>query len=78
MSRSYKKSRYCKESHRPGVGPKLKRFANKKVRRFADFDVNGSAYKKIEESWGICDWKWYVKEDKDSEFLRGWNYLRRK
>lgn len=52
MSRSYKKSPYvtaCK--HKQG-----KRLANKRVRNTAWLS-NGKGYKKVYESWDICDYK---------------------
>ena len=53
MSRSYKKHPYSKD--RPSKG--MKKFANKKVRHTKDIP-NGKAYKKVFESWDICDWRW--------------------
>jgi len=57
MSRSYKKYPYC--------GPKdkqMKKFANRKVRRRLknlNNIYNYKAYKKVFESWDICDQKNY-------------------
>ena len=55
MSRSYK--------HTPGFTDyskyrrkAFKRLANKKVRRYKDI-MDGAFYKKIADSWNICDFK---------------------
>lgn len=37
-----------------------KRYANKKVRRYKGVIQNGKWYRKIYNSWDICDYKWYV------------------
>lgn len=51
MSRSYKKTLgYCDRN------PWAKRQANKKVRRTWDID-SGGAYKKLYDSYAICDYK---------------------
>lgn len=57
MSRSYKKHPWVTDHHVKTTKEK-KKFANKKVRRREDLP-NGSAYKKVSESWDICDWKGY-------------------
>ncbi len=57
MSRSYKKHPWVTDHHVKTTKEK-KKFANKKVRRHEDLP-NGSAYKKVSESWDICDYKWY-------------------
>ena len=58
MSRSYKKTPYCGDNK----GKNKKRFANSKLRtklKNHDFILpNGGAYKKVYESWDICDFYW--------------------
>lgn len=51
MSRSFKKSLVAKERN----DKYNKRCANKKVRRYNDYIPNGKSYKKIYESYDICD-----------------------
>ena len=76
MSRSYKKNPiYTDGSARSTKA--TKRFANKSVRRRDDVP-NGSAYKKVFESWNIHDyvnrWSWEEAkafwESGDNEYLR--------
>lgn len=56
MSRSYRKHLVITDG---GPHNKSKRFANHVVRKC--WDVNsGGAYKRLYETWSICDWKiWY-------------------
>ena len=58
MSRSYKKTPYCGDNK----GKFKKRTANSKVRsklKNHDFILaNGNAYKKVYESYNICDYGW--------------------
>lgn len=54
MSRSYKKYPSAKWERSCKFG---QRQANKKVRRTLQDIPNGKAYKKIYESWNICDYK---------------------
>ena len=57
MSRSYKKWPSYSDYSRGPNGTKLnKRLASKKVRNAKDVP-NYSGYKKVYESWDICDWK---------------------
>lgn len=60
MSRSYKKHFRCKQKN-----SKIeKKRANKKVRHFKSDLPNGKAYRKLFESWDICDWNWiWTKQD---------------
>lgn len=51
MSRSYKKHPGYYHSSKHG-----KRFANSKVRHYKDL-VNGNMYKKVSDSYDICDYK---------------------
>lgn len=55
MSRSYKKVPHCKCEDSCKWG---KRQANKKVRRYKGEITNGKGYKKLYESWNICDYHW--------------------
>lgn len=62
MSRSVKKTPFCKCERTCKWG---KRNANRRVRRYKDSIPNGKWYKKIYNSWDICDyysietWKQY-------------------
>lgn len=55
MSRSYKKNPWATDHHVKSTKEK-KKFANKKVRHSKHIP-NGSSYKKLTESWDICDFK---------------------
>ena len=58
MSRSYKKHPWCCDKPAKGI----KRCANSKVRsalKDPNVVLKGSAYKKVFESWDICDYFWY-------------------
>lgn len=67
MSRSYKKSPYVVDKK----NKKDKRLANKKVRNTA-WIANGMGYKKVYETWDICDWKWRYdpREIEENDFYR--------
>ena len=52
MSRSFKKSLVAKDKN----NKYNKRCANKRVRRYDDIISNGKHYKKIYESYDICDY----------------------
>ena len=56
MSRSYKKVGHCKNEKSCKKG---KQFANRRLRRKGiDYEIpNGKAYKKMNESWDICDYQ---------------------
>lgn len=67
MSRSYKKhGNIVKQQNTKG----MKRCANQYVRRHADeLPRKGKAYKKLFESWDICDYKWiWTKQDAINEW----------
>ena len=50
MSRSYaKRYRFC------NIIRGMKKAASKKVRKTKDFDVSGGSFKKVFQSWDICD-----------------------
>ena len=59
MSRSYKRTPYCGDNK----NKKQKRFANKRVRNFLknfENELSYSNYKKVYESWDICDFGWII------------------
>ena len=56
MSRSRKHAIVFKESANPKSRKWYKRAASKAVRRIKWFDANGKRYKKLYNSWSICDW----------------------
>lgn len=65
MSRSYKKTPILKDSNKS-----MKKFANKRVRKRKNFSVNGKAYRKIFNSYDICDWVFRVtKEDEKRDLI---------
>lgn len=69
MSRSYKKYPYWKIER---SCKKSKKIANNKVRAYLKTDKeipNGNAYKKIFESWEICD---YCSSITLKEWLKRW------
>ena len=55
MSRSFKRIGHCKSEKSCKKG---KQFANRRLRRKGiDYEIpNGKAYKKLNESWDICDY----------------------
>ena len=59
MSRSYKKVGYCKCKRSCKKG---KQYANRRLRRKGvNYEIpNGKAYKKLNESWDICDYSCIV------------------
>lgn len=57
MSRSYKKNLIITDNQK-GCTKQAKRKATRKVRDTPNDEItNGNSYKKISESWDICDWK---------------------
>lgn len=57
MSRSYKKNPVCTDNRSSGAN---KRIANRITRRKTKGQLyQGGDYKKLYESWDICDYKWY-------------------
>lgn len=58
MSRSYKKP-YVKDKSNKKDGKKA---ANNKVKRTKEIG-NGKQYKKVYNSWNICDYKFRIDED---------------
>lgn len=64
MSRSFKKNPYCGDRK----GKQKKRLANKRVREYLKncYDTfNGRSYRKICQSWNICD---YYSKDSFAQF----------
>ena len=59
MSRSYKKVGHCKCKRSCKKG---KQYANRRLRRKGvNYEIpNGKAYKKLNESWDICDYSCIV------------------
>lgn len=58
MSRSYKKTPYCRERK----GKRKKRAANGHIRQLLkknpELNLDGAAYKRHYERWEICDYSW--------------------
>lgn len=63
MSRSYKKNLYVKDGSGSKWKKVAKRKANKKVKN-RDEVADGGAYKKVSNSWDICDWKFSIPNTK--------------
>ena len=79
MSRSYKKVAVSKDrgSRHTKRRFRCKTLANRSVRR-ARGVMNGGRYKRLFDSWDICDWRCYLTEtqlkddwEKGDEFLHG-------
>ena len=64
MSRSFKKVPIHKESN----SKFCKAQANRKVRR-TDVIADGSSFRKVYDSWDICDWRVIENEE---DFMRDW------
>lgn len=87
MSRSYKKHPWATDSHKNKKF--LKKIANRRVRRFNHKLANGSAYRKLYQSYEICDYKFFcsfiqamkeiskeIKEDEaknEKEYWKDWH-----
>ncbi len=56
MSRSWKKNGYVKDGEGSGWKKKAKRYANRRVRLSENISSGGS-FKKVSNSWDICDFK---------------------
>lgn len=70
MSRSRKKYPVYKEKSRPGVRKFFKRKFNKRLRQKGWMDIDsGMAYKKLNESYDICDFRFLPRYD-DPEDVR--------
>lgn len=69
MSRSYKRIGHCKCERSCKKG---KQYTNRRLRRKGiDYEIpNGKAYKKVTESWDICD---YSHTQTWKEYQAWWN-----
>lgn len=63
MSRSFKKNAYIKDGYGSKWKKQAKRRANSKVKSEDDI-ANGGSYKKVSNSWDICDWKFELPKTK--------------
>lgn len=69
MSRSYKKHPWITDHH-VKTSSEMKKFANKKVRHTKDLP-NGKAFKKVSESYDLCDWRYrWTKQEAIDEYYR--------
>lgn len=78
MSRSFKKIFVYKDrSNRSKIKKYWKRQANKKVRRLQGVLRKSNEYRKIGESWDICDYRFYEAKPDDAmgEELNYWKKL---
>lgn len=68
MSKSFKKHPYAKDSQAKRWA---KRYANKKVRRYIDHIAHGNSYRKVSQSYEICDycWHWTLKDAQRKDLL---------
>jgi hypothetical protein len=69
MSRSYRKNFITQQSYRSKTPSFFKRLANRKARKDPDLP-NGNGYRKVYETWNICDYKseidvlaWWMKDE---------------
>ncbi len=67
MSRSFKKNPVCKEWNHHKKW--MKRQANKKVRRTHELSGKSNIYRKAYESWDICDFRFFIRNDGNVEEL---------
>lgn len=58
MSRSFKRP-WVKGTSRSGQRW-MKRYASKVVRRYRSYIPDGMRYKRIFETWDLCDYRWMV------------------
>lgn len=63
MSRSWKKNAYVKDGEGTKGKKKEKRLANRRVRS-EDEIADGGSFKKVSESWDICDFKFKLPKTK--------------
>ena len=63
MSRSWKKNGYVKDGEGSKWKKKAKRHANRRVRSEDDV-ADGGSFKKVSESWDICDFKFKLPKTK--------------
>ena len=70
MSRSYKHIGFCKCEKCCKIG---KKFANSKERNYKGEIPNGKAYKKIYNSWDICD---YYNIETWNSYKKWWSHPR--
>ena len=78
MGKSYKHTPYCCDKK----GKEKKRIANKSVRNYlknVDYAPAPSTFKKVYDSWEICDYKWYGSDfelfyQKEVEDWKRWRY----
>ena len=63
MSRSYKRYAVVKDDERSYIPRRYKQktIANRAVRRHSD-KLNGAKYKRVSDSWDICDWSYSMTE----------------
>lgn len=66
MSRSYKKNLYIKDGYGSKWKKKAKKQANNKVKHEKEV-ADGGAYKKVSNSWNICDWKFELENTKKAK-----------
>lgn len=69
MSRSRKRSFYCKDQN----SKYGKRTASRAVRKMAGVPLKGNKYKRLYCSWNICDYRTRAKIYTAKEFRRMWN-----
>lgn len=80
MSRSYKKTPVCKDGN---TSKKIgKKFANKKVRRTGFLSGKSKRFRKVYETWNVCDYRFFEPKDpnmKDKSEINHWKkwYLRK-
>jgi hypothetical protein len=76
MSRSRRRS-YITDSYKGSKWKQYqKRLANHVIRKTVDIP-NGKAYRKIFDSWNICDYHYWFDKNKSPFKEKFWHYLRK-
>lgn len=71
MSRSYKKHPWCCDRRTKDIKKVANRIVRAKLKN-PDFELKNSDYKKVFESYDICDFKWY--DTWETYWAREWRY----
>lgn len=76
MSRSYRKS-FITDGYKGSKRRQyFKKYANHVIRKTDDI-ANGSAFKKVSDTWDICDYRWYFNPAEKFYKDKPWRYLRK-
>lgn len=77
MSRSYRKP-WVTDGYKGSKRRQFfKRYSNKIIRKTEDIS-NGRAFRKIEDPWNICDYRWFESKKSMKKWaLKPWRYNRK-